>query len=166
MQITFRTASLSDLQEINQLVQDAIDTMNNLQIFQWDERYPDQEILQEDIEKEELYVGLVDGHIAVIYVLNREADLEYDDAKWRFENRPFYVLHRLCVAPSYQKCGIARKTVLHIEEELRSKGIEAIRLDVFSKNPYALRLYDHLGFTKVGHADWRKGRFYLMEKYI
>lgn len=54
----------------------------------------------------------------------------------------------------------------HIEAELRQCNIEAIRLDVFSENPYALKLYQNMGFIKTGHADWRKGRFYLMEKYI
>lgn len=26
--------------------------------------------------------------------------------------------------------------------------------------------YNRFGFIKVGHADWRKGRFYLMEEYL
>lgn len=40
------------------------------------------------------------------------------------------------------------------------------RLDAFTENPFALKLYDNLGYSRVGYADWRKGRFYLMEKYL
>lgn len=41
----------------------------------------------------------------------------------------------------------------HIETELSLKGIEAIRLDAFKDNPYALKLYKNLGYKKVGYAD-------------
>ena len=57
-------------------------------------------------------------------------------------------------------------TMDFIEKVLMEKGIEAIRLDVFSKNPYALKLYEQCGFRKTGEANWRKGKFYLMEKYL
>lgn len=53
-----------------------------------------------------------------------------------------------------------------IERKLKKLNIKAIRLDVFSQNPYAINLYTHMGYSKVGYADWRKGRFYLMEKYL
>ena len=57
-------------------------------------------------------------------------------------------------------------TMQYIEAELRQSKVEAIRLDAFTENPHAMKLYQNLKFNIVGHADWRKGRFYLMEKYI
>lgn len=53
-----------------------------------------------------------------------------------------------------------------IETSVKEKGIEAVRLDVFSQNPYALRLYQKCGYQEVGTVQWRKGIFYLMEKYL
>ena len=55
---------------------------------------------------------------------------------------------------------------LHIEKQLKEIDIHVIRLDVFSNNPLALRLYNSLGYSKVGHADWRKRKFFLMEKFF
>lgn len=78
----------------------------------------------------------------------------------------YRVIHRLCVNPVYQNRGIAAQTLSHIEEELQKSGIKAVRLDVFSKNPFALSLYLGNGYEKVGFADWRKGSFYLMEKLL
>lgn len=43
---------------------------------------------------------------------------------------------------------------------------ESIRLDVFTKNPYAQKLYRKNGYQVRGFADWRKGRFDLMEKKL
>ena len=101
-----------------------------------------------------------------MYVLNQECDNAYKNGKWKYEDEPFYVVHRLCVDPAFQNKGIAKSTLLHIEKQLKEIGIHVIRLDVFSNNPFALRLYNSLGYSKVGHADWRKGRFFLMEKHF
>ena len=66
----------------------------------------------------------------------------------------------------YQKCGVGSKTVKYIEDKVKLKGIESIRLDTFTLNPYSLRMYDKLGYKKVGMVHWRKGDFYLMEKRL
>ena len=166
MDITYRIASQKDIKEIDSLIQSAIVSMNEQNIKQWDEEYPSEEILSDDISKAQLYVGCVEDRIAVLYVLNEEYDEDYNTAHWRYEDKPYIILHRLCVHPDFQNQRIARKTMLQIENQVRSMGKEAIRLDAFSENSYALRLYDSLGYTRVGQADWRMGRFYLMEKYL
>lgn len=56
--------------------------------------------------------------------------------------------------------------MIHIENELRKKNIETIRLDAFSENIYAIKMYEKLGYVNVGEANWRKGKFYLLEKKI
>jgi ribosomal protein S18 acetylase RimI-like enzyme len=56
--------------------------------------------------------------------------------------------------------------MLYIEDYLKSKNINSIRLDAFSKNLIALRLYNKLGFKKVGEVNFRKGLFILFEKVI
>lgn len=54
----------------------------------------------------------------------------------------------------------------YIENWVKCRGIKAVWLDVFSGNPYAMKLYADSGYSKVGIADWRKGRFFLKEKLI
>lgn len=166
MQIEYRAACTEDLKEICELVQNAINKMIEHNILQWDELYPDEQILCQDIYKKQLCVGMIDGKIAVIYVLNQECEDEYKNGRWKYEDKSYAIIHRLCVNPVFQNTGVARTTMLHIEREALEKGFQAIRLDVFSENPIALKLYNDLGYCEVGHADWRKGRFYLMEKYI
>lgn len=164
MDIEYRVANLNDLDEVCKLVGNAIETMTEHNIPQWDNLYPTREDFRKDIDRSQLYVGLIANRIAVVYVINQEYDEQYENGNWQNKEEPFYVIHRLCVNPDFQNKGVAKSTLLHIEEELRMRGIQAIRLDVFSENPYALKLYNNLDYTKVGHADWRKGRFYLMEK--
>ena len=54
----------------------------------------------------------------------------------------------------------------YIEKLCKSRGYDSIRLDCFIENPYSRKLYDKAGYSVVGYADWRKGRFELREKKI
>ena len=65
---------------------------------------------------------------------------------------------------SHTKVG--KEVLSHIETQIKEMGYQSIRLDVFSENPFAQRLYRNNGYEHRGYADWRKGRFDLMEKKI
>ena len=166
MEIKYRAAVPENIEEINALVRAAVAEMERNGIHQWDDIYPTEEDFSENISKGEQYIGTADGKPAVIYALNQSCDEEYKNGKWQYPNEPFAVIHRLCISPTFQHKRIAAQTVLHIEKQLREQGIKVIRLDVYTENPYALRLYEKHGFQKTGTVEWRKGKFFLMEKYI
>ncbi len=166
MNINYFMATIENLTEIMSLIKSVVFSMEQMGIYQWDEIYPDEATIKQDIESGELYIGKVDNKTAVIYVINSHCDDEYKNGKWQYPNADYRIVHRLCVHPDFQNMGIGRMTMEHIETELCKKGIEAIRLDAYTENPYALKLYKNLGYKIVGYADWRKGRFYLCEKNI
>lgn len=164
--ISFRKANDNDLESVYQLIVNAIAEMEKNNIFQWDERYPDIEILSEDISKQELTLGISENEIASIYVINSEHNEEYKDGSWQYPNASFLVIHRLCVNPKFQNRGVGALTMAHIEAEIKERGVETIRLDAFTQNPYALRMYEKMGYKNVGYMDIRKGVFCLMEKKL
>lgn len=161
-----RKAELKDLNIIIDIFKSAIDTMNSNSIYQWDEIYPDNTILKQDIVSDQMYVGIIDDKIVSAVVVNNEFDEQYKNGNWKYDNERFAVVHRLCVSPDYQNKKVGRNTMLMIEELLKKEGIQYIRLDAFSQNPYALRMYEALGYKKIGEANWRKGLFYLLEKKL
>ena len=162
----YRKALHEDIEAISRLILDAISEMESHDIFQWDSIYPSKEDFLSDIDGNTLFVGTADSDIAVVYAVSKECDEQYINGKWRYPDSDFRVIHRLCVAPKYQNKGIASRTLAHIEDELRNVGVDTIRLDVFIENPYAMSLYISHGYIEVGTADWRKGRFLLMEKHL
>jgi ribosomal protein S18 acetylase RimI-like enzyme len=164
--LVFQKGCKEDIQEIFEAFSEGIKEMIANGIYQWDEVYPGIEDLENDLECEELYVGKSEGNIGVVYVLNKDYDDQYQNGKWVLETEEFMVIHRLCVHPKFQNHGFGKKTLLHIEETLKSQGIQSIRLDAYTLNPYALRMYNSLGYSVVGEADFRKGKFYLMEKIL
>lgn len=52
-----------------------------------------------------------------------------------------------------------------LQEDIR-QGTYSLRLDAFSENPFALKLYRSLGYRETGTAVFRKGKFYLFEKNL
>ena len=185
--VWFRPAVKADIPEITALIRAAVDAMEAQGIFQWDSIYPSEAVFLDDAEKGQLF-AVVDaaakgaaakdaaarnvtaertgGAIAAVYVVNCECDEQYRNADWKGPEDSFQVIHRLCVHPMYQHRGLGKEILDHIEADLRRQGVQAIRLDAFSRNPYALALYRDQGYTMTGTADWRKGRFYLMEKLL
>ena len=162
----FRKATVSDHQEIVSIYKTAIKAMADSGINQWDDIYPSADILLQDIENAEMHLGIIDGIVAVAYTLNKSYDPQYDNGSWSCEGQSFSVLHRICVNPLFQNKGVATLAGKHIEEFLKSEGTKSIRLDAFSLNPGSLKLYNKLGYIKVGETRFRKGLFYLFEKKL
>ncbi len=170
MNVTYRKASEDDTDSIIAFVKNAIKVLDSQGIFQWDDIYPTREDFACDISKGEAFVAEVacgkNKSIAAVFTLNTECDEEYKDGAWKYSGDNFIVIHRLCVNPEFQHKGLGAQICTHIIDEARQNGKKAIRLDAFSKNPFSLKMYEKLGFCTVGTADWRKGRFFLMEKAI
>lgn len=166
LDLNFRKANESDIQKIADFVDEAKKVMDSQGIFQWDEVYPVKEDFENDFKQDSLFVGEIEGSLAVVFVLNDFSDQDYQTANWQFPEKSYKILHRICVNPKFQNKGVGTATMLYIQNLLKKMHIQAIRLDVFSENPYSQKLYDNLGFVKTGEANWRKGLFYLMEKYL
>ena len=162
--IKFRQGCPADLDAVCSLVTDAIAEMERRGIHQWDALYPTREDFAADIQKKTLYTAMMQGQIAAVYVLSRDCDPAYRLVHWSCPDETACILHRLCVAPGMQNRGVGTAVLRHMESRLRALGFESVRLDVFSENPAAVRLYEKNGYERRGFADWRKGRFWLMEK--
>lgn len=162
----FRQGTIDDLNNICNLVASAIKAMEEQGIDQWDEVYPTREDFVNDIINGTLYAVMEKSRLIAIYVINTECDSEYLNVEWECNGETACIIHRLCVLPEVQNRGIGKIILNHIENQLQNTEFESVRLDVFSENSYAIRLYEKSGYVRRGYADWRKGRFWLMEKKL
>lgn len=166
LEIKYRQALIDDIYDIYTLIERAIIAMEMNGVTQWDNLYPTKDDFLKDIRSNHLFVGCVGKQIVVVFTINQEFDIAYQDGKWKEPDKSFSIIHRFCVHPQFQNRGVAKQTIDYIEKLVLLQGKQAIRLDVYSKNPYALRLYQSCGYQRVGTVEWRKGIFYLMEKYL
>lgn len=164
--MNYRKGVPDDLTGICALVEAAKKEMQEKGIDQWDVVYPVKEDFARDIENSTLYVVEKEQDFVGVFVLSREADEAYFKCEWEGMEDTACILHRLCLSPKYQGKGLSREIMSYVEALAKSLGYQSIRLDAFTKNPIAIRLYAGSGYKERGFADWRKGRFVLMEKAL
>lgn len=162
----YRLATKEDLPQICRLVKSAIEHMQNQGIDQWDELYPTAKDFENDINQNALYAAVDGDKIIGVYVINQDCDEEYHACTWQNPSQTACILHRLCLLPDYQHKGMGSEILSQIHAQAKSMGYSSIRLDVFSKNNRALKLYEKHGYQRRGSAHWRKGLFFIMEKTL
>jgi GNAT superfamily N-acetyltransferase len=103
---------------ITEVVRACIHSMRQAGIFQWDEIYPNRELVEEDVREGALYVAQENGITLGAVCLNEKQDAAYHGVKW-YGTGPVLVVHRLCVDPVCQGQGIARRLMDFAEEYAR-----------------------------------------------
>lgn len=161
------TAALQDQEHIMALLEACVANMRAKEIYQWNEIYPNADIMVQDIQSKTLFIMKNDQEYYGIITLNEDQEKEYDTVKWQYEGK-ILVIHRLAINPAYEGQGIGSKIMAFAENYGKEKGYDAIRFDTYSGNPRAVRFYKHLGFEKVGQVffPYRELPFYCYEKKL
>ena len=111
--------------------------------------HPSDAMIQNSIDREELYV-LADGdEVAACVIANDEKVDGYSDAPWQIDSDEVIVLHVLAVHPDRRRKGLAQRLVENVIEQARNAGKKALRLDVIENNTSAEKLYQELGFRYI-----------------
>lgn len=154
-----RKAKISEIDVITNLVTQCGAHMRANGISQWLEGYPNQEIIQADIEEGTVFVYEEDNHIKSMVVLNEKQDDEYRELNWLTDNNTKnLVVHRLATLPQLQGKGFGSKMMEFAEQYATDNNYDSIRLDTFSQNKgnisyYLKRGYEEIGNVKLKYRD-------------
>jgi ribosomal protein S18 acetylase RimI-like enzyme len=156
----------ADIVPIMELIRQAVLEMHRRKLFQWDDAYPNVDIITEDIAAGSLYKVTIGEKLAGIIVLNEKQSPEYNGLTWESNQGKFLVVHRLCIHPDFQGKGLAKKLMSFAEEHAVKNKYSSIRLDTFTLNQKALQLYDSLKYRRVGTVAFREKIFQCFEKVL
>ncbi len=159
-------ATLADIPPIMALIRAAVKAMNDGGLHQWNEEYPNQEIITDDINAHSLFKITTDGKIAGVVALNHQYFPEYNALTWDDSEGKFLMVHRLCVDPEYQGKGLAKALMQFAEEYALKNGYTSIRLDTSVSNKAALGLYDGTGYRRAGIVRFKAGDFQVFENML
>ena len=152
--LTIRKAVKEDYPNVREFYYELTDTLQDAQYSPGWERdiYPTQEWLIDSIEKQELYVGELNGRIVSCMVVNQEYNDGYKEIDWMIEAKDseLLVIHALGVAADVSGRGLAKQMVGYVIEMAKSQGIKTIRLDVLEGNLPAEKSYTKVGFEYTG----------------
>ncbi len=137
-------------------------------IDQWDDIYPNRELVAADLRAGSLFVAREDGVCVAAITLDEMQPPQFLDLPWRCTTGRALVVHRLCVHPDWQGHGIARQLMDFAETFAAQHGFACIRLDAYPANPRAISLYQHRGYQRIGQVIFprRKFAFECFEKSI
>ncbi len=147
-------ATEQELEELLSFYQCVADHMEERDIRHWHwGRYPNEELIREDILKGQMYCLRTDGVItAAVGVLFGQEDA-YRALSWTGGMNPGS-FHRLAVHPSMQGAGLGGLVLDDVQQLLRRSGHDCVRCDTSANNAPALRFYEKLGFRRCGRLRW------------
>ncbi|WP_281613463.1 GNAT family N-acetyltransferase [Flammeovirga sp. SubArs3] len=158
--------SSQHLNTVMVLIQNVISKMRSMGIDQWDEQYPTEKDILSDLESSNAYGYFEDNDLAGYVIFNQDFDIEYNDIQWLNTTNKFLVMHRLSVDPKFQGKGIAKKITAYGEQLATKNGLTSLRFDAFIENPISNKMYEKIGYQKLGEVTFRKGVFNCYEKIL
>jgi ribosomal protein S18 acetylase RimI-like enzyme len=143
-------AGLRDAPRVMELITLCTEHMRADGIDQWDDVYPNLQIVEDDARAGALFVAREDVTCVASVCLSDVQPEEFRPLPWRYEGVPILVIHRLCVHPEWQRRGVARGLMDFAENYAAQHDFASIRLDAYTGNPRALALYERRGYRRVG----------------
>lgn len=165
----YKKANKNELDKIFEIYKTCRKDLANKGIVQWDENYPTRQLIKEAINERNLYKIEEGKNLIGTFILNSKVDQYWKKIKWQSDD--FLGLHLLAIKPDYQEKGFGKKVLEFCEQRAKEEGYESVHLDVFSKNPAALKLYKSNGYKKVGelYFDFKPADnriYYCFEKLL
>lgn len=145
----FRKANQSDLKQMMTIVTHAQKDLKAMNVDQWQNGYPNETVLTEDILKEKAYVLDGDGMIAALMVCSMNDESTYDPLKtWKANE--YLVIHRFAVHKLLQRQGIASLMIEHAKQLAVKNCIFSLRIDTHEKNVRMRRFLEKNHFEERG----------------
>jgi ribosomal protein S18 acetylase RimI-like enzyme len=119
-----------------------------------DEWLTKEELITDEVQPENFYIGKADGIIACAFILQWHDSEYWDDAD---RNEAVY-LHKLCVKRDFAHRNMASIVVETVKRLCREKQIKYIRLDTGLDEKVVRKIYLRCGFKIVDIIDYPNGR--------
>jgi GNAT superfamily N-acetyltransferase len=167
MEYTFRLATSADADAIWEILQDAIARRKADGSRQWQDGYPNPDVVKTDIQNNYGYL-LTDGESIAGYcalMINNEPAYAEIDGKW-LTDTDFVVYHRVAISEKHLGKGVAKKMLGYIEDFARSNNIKSIKVDTNFDNAGMLSLLEKFGYVYCGEVFFRGAARKAFEKIL
>ena len=161
--MNFRKSTFNDVDRILEIIEKAKIELKKLGLDQWQNGYPDREVIENDVkngisyvleeisEKNDKSENQISKKIIGTIVLSPEKEEAYSkiEGKW-ITNDDYIVIHRLAVDSEIKNKGIATKILEFSEKECIKNKILSIKADTHENNEPMKRLLEKNGFSFCG----------------
>lgn len=162
-----REATFLDLPIIWEIIQQAIEQRKNDGSEQWQNGYPNEQTIHQDITKGYAYV-VVDNDVPIAYaaiILGVEPAYNNINGKW-LTNGDYIVVHRVATSTAAKGRGVATFLFKAVEEICVKQKIHSIKVDTNFDNAPMIKILDKLNYTYCGEITISGEVFKAYEKII
>ncbi|WP_310559638.1 GNAT family N-acetyltransferase [Flavobacterium sp.] len=167
MNYQLRKAEMAETLEIWAILQQAIIRRKKDGSTQWQDGYPNPEVVKNDIEKEIAFVltygKIIIGYCAVI--VNYEPEYLKIEGKW-LTNSDFVVIHRLAIAENYLGKNLSKSIIEFVEDFAKSNQIYSLKADTNHDNIAMMKIFEKTDFIFCGIVHFRGSPRRAYEKVL
>jgi len=149
--MVMRKATVHDIPGIMEIIKQARAYLKENGVDQWQNGYPDENVILNDILNENSYVLVSEealiGTAAVIF--DGEKTYDYIEGKWLTDGN-YGTVHRLAVASPYRSSGAAGIMMNLIERLCIDNKMQSIRIDTHEDNKPMRRFLKKCSFKYCG----------------
>lgn len=162
-----RKAEIIDFPVIWRILQQAIEQRRLDGSKQWQDGYPNEATILDDIENGYGFV-LVDNQQIIAYaaiIFDIEPAYEAIEGKW-LTNGKYVVLHRVAVENSLKQKGVATQMFQMIEKLAINNNVFSIKVDTNFDNLPMLKIMEKLNYTYCGEVYFHGSARKAFEKVL
>ncbi len=153
--LTLRPTTSDDLPAVMRIIADAQGDFRARGIDQWQNGYPNEQVIRRDIARGESYVVCNEAvEIVATAMITFAPDPNYEviyDGEWLAPDAQCYAtIHRIAVDLSARGQGIAEWIVRQTERMCRKRGADSLRIDTHRDNRSMQRVAEKNGMTLCG----------------
>ena len=134
--INFRRANLNDLPNIIEIIRQAQVYLRSLKIDQWQNNYPNKEVVEEDIKNNNSYVLTYNSKVVAVAAIIFDNEPTYNkiyDGVW-LSRGDYVTVHRIAVSKKYKSLGLGKIMMDKTKELAVARGVFSIRIDTHQDN--------------------------------
>ena len=145
-----RLAFPNEVATVMKVIEDARKTLAKSGSDQWQNGYPNADIIIDDIISGQAYVALEEGEVLAYAAVTKSPEAAYEaiyDGNWEGKEAEYLAFHRIAVASDVQGQGVAQT---FLEGLIEGFDYLDFRSDTHAKNKAMQHIFEKLGFKQVG----------------
>lgn len=156
--MVIKNSTQENLDDIMKLIHQAQNYFKNANIDQWQDGYPNNETIRDDILQNNSYILIENNQVIATMYLSFENEPTYShiDGQW-LTDYPYAVIHRIVVDENQKGKNIAGKLLKFATQKCKEKNIYSIRIDTHNDNHSMQKFLYKNGFQLCGNITLESG---------
>lgn len=132
----FRKSAIKDIDEIMKVINEAKSYFKENNINQWQDGYPNKEVILSDIKNEESFVVINDNKVIGTVVISFRGEKTYNEiyeGTW-LSNNDYAVIHRIAISNDFKGFGIGTRIIEEAQKLAFERNLNSIKIDTQKDN--------------------------------